>query len=308
MKLLLVSVATVVAALAGLGLWLWTPDKSRRELEAKYLVAPTDLVEIAGVQLHIRDSGRKDAPTLILLHGFGSSLQTWQPWAEALSPDFRVIRFDMPGAGLSAADTSGDYSDARRMEVLSATMDHYGIAKASLIGNSMGGKLAWKFAAAHPERVDRLVLVSPDGFASPGQQYNQRESVPSMVRLMRYALPKPLLKMNLVPAYGDPDRLTDQIVTRYHDLLLAPGAREAMIAVMEQTELVEPGPLLQNIKAPTLLLWGEKDAMIPLANANDYLKSLPDSRLVVLPGLGHVPHEEAPSTSILSLKAFLAGR
>jgi len=187
-------------------------------------------------------------------------------------------------------------------------MDHYGIAKASLIGNSMGGKLAWKFAAAHPERVDRLVLVSPDGFASPGQQYNQRESVPSMVRLMRYALPKPLLKMNLVPAYGDPDRLTDQIVTRYHDLLLAPGAREAMIAVMEQTELVEPGPLLQNIKAPTLLLWGEKDAMIPLANANDYLKSLPDSRLVVLPGLGHVPHEEAPSTSILSLKAFLAGR
>ena len=127
-----------------------------------------------------------------------------------------------------------------------------------------------------------------------------------MVKLMRYALPKPLLKMNLDPAYGDPARLTDDIVTRYHDLLLGSGNRDAMIARMEQTELVQPEPLLRGIKAPTLLLWGQKDAMIPLANADDYVKALPDCKLVVVPGVGHLPQEEVPETSLVPVKEFLS--
>jgi pimeloyl-ACP methyl ester carboxylesterase len=307
MKLLVAILLTTVVVLTGVGIiWLWTPDKSRRELEARYLGAPGDLLQIAGMQLHVRDSGCKDGPTLIVLHGFGSSLHTWEPWARALSSDYRVIRFDMPGAGLSGPDPNGDYSDARSMQVLTALMDHFGIAKASLIGNSMGGKIAWKFAAMFPDRVNKLVLVSPDGFAAPGEEYGKRQAVPSMVRLMRYALPKLLLKMNLDPAYGDPAKLTDDIVTRYHDLLLGPGNRDAMIARMEQTELVKPEPLLRNIMAPTLLLWGQKDAMIPLANADDYVKVLPNSTLVVLSGLGHLPQEEAPVTSLVPVKEFLA--
>lgn len=307
MKLLIAVPLITLVALIGFGIWLWTPDKSRRELETRYLDAPGDMLPLAGMQLHVRDSGPKDGLALILLHGFGSSLHTWEPWARALSSEYRVIRIDMPGAGLSSPDPNGDYSDARSMRVLTAVMDHFGIAKASLIGNSMGGKIAWKFAATFPDRVDKLVLVSPDGFASPGEQYGQRQPVPSMVRLMRYALPKPLLKMNLDPAYGDPARLTDDIVTRYHDLLLGSGNRDAMIARMEQTELVQPEPLLRSIKAATLLLWGQRDGMIPLANADDYLKALPDGKLVVLPGVGHLPQEEAPETSLVPVKEFLAG-
>jgi pimeloyl-ACP methyl ester carboxylesterase len=91
-------------------------------------------------------------------------------------------------------------------------------------------------------------------------------------------------------------------------LLLAPGNRDAMIARMAQTELVEPGPLLRSIRAPTLLLWGEKDAMIPAAYADDYLTFLQNQRLVVLPGLGHLPHEEAPEISVVAVKQFLAAR
>jgi pimeloyl-ACP methyl ester carboxylesterase len=308
MKLLFAVLFATVVALISVGVWLWTPDKSRRELETKYLDAPGDMLRIDGIQLHVRDRGRKDGPALILLHGFGASLHTWEPWARSLTSEYRVIRFDMPGAGLSDPDPDGDYSDARSMRVLTAVMDHFGIAKASLIGNSMGGKIAWKFAAAFPDRVDKLVLISPDGFASPGEEYGKRQPVPSMVRLMRYALPKPLLKMNLQPAYGDPAKLTDDILTRYHDLLLGPGNRDAMIARMEQTELVEPEPLLRSIMAPTLLLWGQKDAMIPIANADEYVKSLPDSKLVVLSGVGHLPQEEAPETSVVSLKQFLAAK
>lgn len=295
----LVLIALLVAFL------LWTPDRDRASLEAAYLAAPGDLVEVAGVRLHLRDSGPKDAPAVILIHGFGSSLHTWEPWAQVLAADHRVIRFDLPGSGLSAADPTGDYTDARSLQLLVALMDRLGVAHASVVGHSIGGRIAWTFAARHPERVDKLVLVAPDGFASPGFAYGTPPEMPSSVQLMRYVLPKPLLRMSLEPAYADPSLLSDALTTRYHDLMLAPGSRDALIARMQQTTLVDPLPLLRGIRAPTLLLWGEADAMIPVANAADYLKAIPDARLVSLPGVGHLPHEEAAQRSIVPVGAFL---
>ena len=301
----LVLLILLVTALAG-AWWLYTPDKSRAVLEAKYLNAPGDYLDVAGLRLHVRDSGAREAPAVILLHGFGSSLHTWEPLARALSGEYRVIRFDLPGFGLTGVDPSGDYTDARSVQVLGALMDRLGLPRASLIGNSIGGKIAWNFAALHPDRVDKLVLISPDGFASPGFEYGKKPQVPAMVRLMRYALPAFMVRQSLAPAYGDPAALTDELVTRYHDLMLAPGVRGAMIARMEQVMLADPVPMLRRIRAPTLLLWGEKDAMIPVANAADYLKSLPDARLVTFPDLGHVPQEEAPDQVSAEVRKFLA--
>jgi pimeloyl-ACP methyl ester carboxylesterase len=125
---------------------------------------------------------------------------------------------------------------------------------------------------------------------------------------MQYVLPKPLLRTNLAAAYGDPKTLTDKTVDRYYDLMLAPGVRRAMLARMEQTVREDPVPLLRRIRAPVLLVWGEKDAMIPFSNAADYTKVLPHSTLVAFPGLGHVPQEEAPAKSLVPVEAFLAGR
>jgi pimeloyl-ACP methyl ester carboxylesterase len=302
-------VITILAALAlaivAAGIWLWTPDLPRGALEAKYFDAQSSYVEVDGARLHVRDSGPRTAPAVILLHGFGSSLHTWEPWAQSLAGDFRVVRIDLPGSGLTGADPTGDYTDARGTKLLAALMDKLSIPRASLIGNSVGGRLAWKFAAQYPERVDKLVLISPDGFASPGFEYGKRPAVPALFKLVRYALPKVLLRMNLAPAYGDPEKLTDATVTRYHDLMLAPGVRAASIERMEQTVLEPPEPLLAKIRAPALLLWGERDAMIPYANAQDYLKALPGSTLVALPGLGHVPFEEAPAASLVPVRAFL---
>ena len=99
--------------------------------------------------------------------------------------------------------------------------------------------------------------------------------------------------------------MTEEVVTRYHDLMLAPGVRPAIIARMQQLNLLPPEPLLRSIQAPTLLLWGEQDQMIPLANAQDYLKALPKARLVTLPGVGHVPQEEAAAAGLAALQGFL---
>ena len=257
MKLAVVAtlLSLVVAALL---FWLWTPDRSRASLEATYLNAPGDMLDVAGLRLHVRDSGPKAAPAVILLHGFGASLHTWEPWTQGLQTDRRAIRFDLPGSGLSTPDPTGDYSDARSLQVLVALMDTLGVARAS-------------------------------------------------VKLMRYALPKPLLRMSLAPAYANPATMTDALATRYHDLMLAPGSRDALIARMEQTVLTDPAPLLKRIRAPTLLLWGEQDGMIPFANSADYMKVVPHITQVSLKGVGHVPHEEAAEASLVPVAAFLRG-
>ena len=302
----------VVLLLAALGLigggaWLYTPDKPRAALEAIYAQPPSAFVTVLGLRVHVRDTGPRDGRTVILLHGLGSSLHTWEPWASTLSQRFRVIRFDLPGFGLTGPDPSGDYGDARSVAVLAALMDALAVPRASLIGNSMGGKLAWQFAAAYPDRVDKLVLISPDGYASPGFEYGKKPDVPVVARVLPYTLPRFLLRMNLTPAYADPSRLTDATVARYYDLMLAPGVRRALLDRTEQVMLEPPEPRLRAITAPALLVWGEKDGLIPFANAQDYLKAIPDVRLVSFPDLGHVPQEEDPAQSLVPVEAFLAG-
>lgn len=299
--LALVLIAVAIAAAS----WLWTPDRDRAALEAKYATSPDDFVNVSGIRLHVRDTGPKTAQAVILVHGLGSSLHTWEAWAQTLAAEYRVIRFDLPGAGLSSPDPTNDYTDARSLQALAALMDHLKIDRASLIGNSIGGRIAWKFAAQNPSRVDRLVLIAPDGFESRGFEYGKKPQLPSVVKLMRYFLPASVLRMNLEPAYADPRALSDDVVTRYHELMLAPGGRDALIARMQQTVLENPIPFLSRIETPTLLLWGNKDAMIPLSNAQDYLRALKRSTLVTLDEMGHVPHEESPARSIEPVAAFL---
>lgn len=299
------AIVVVVPALLLLAFWLWTPDKPRSELQARYLAAPGDLVPVGPWRLHVRDSGPKGAPAVLMLHGFGGSLHSWEVWAQALSTSHRVIRFDLPGHGLSEPDPAGDYTDARSIQLTLALMDQLGVARASIVGHSIGGRIAWTFAARHPGRTDRLVLVAPDGFASPGFAYGRATEVPAVLGLMRHVLPKAVLRMNLEPAYANPQSLTDELTTRYHDLMLAPGARDAMFKRLQQTVLTDPRPMLGAINAPTLLVWGEADAMIPVANAQDYLRALKNSRLVTFPAVGHLPQEEAAQASLGAVRDFL---
>lgn len=292
------------------GGWLYTPDKARAELEALYAGPPSEFTTVMGLRVHLRDSAPSDTsgrPVLLMLHGFGGSLHSFDAWAAGLAATHRVIRIDLPGAGLTGADPSGDYSDERGIALLAELLTQRGVARATVLGHSMGGRLAWRFAAAKPERVDKLVLVAPDGFASPGFEYGKAPEVGVVAKMMTVALPKVVLRMSLAPAYAQPDTvMTDAVVTRYHDLMLAPGVRPAIIARMQQLNLLPPEPLLRSIQAPTLLLWGEQDQMIPIANAQDYLKALPNAKLVALPGVGHVPQEEAAATGLAALQAFFA--
>jgi len=304
-RLLFIGLGLVALILLGLAAWLYTPDAARGPLETRWAPPPSQFIEVAGLRLHLRDTGPRDAPPIILLHGFGSSLHAWEDWAPALEARHRMIRFDLPGFGLTGADPGRDYSDARAHAVIIALMDRLGLARADILGSSMGGRIAWSFAASHPGRVRKLVLMAPDGFASPGRAYDQPPRVPMLLRILPYTLPDFLLRPSISPAYAQPDRIPELTFQRYRAMMLAPGVRQAILDRAGQDMLVPPERLLARITAPTLLLWGSADAMVPARNAQDYLRHLADARLVVLPDTGHVPMEEAPVESVAVLLEFL---
>ena len=285
----------------------WTPDKTEQVLLQSHSRPGAARLLVQQQPVFVQDSGPRDAPVVLLLHGFGASLQTWDDWTTALQDHWRVIRLDIPGFGLSGPAVNHDYSDAADVARVIALLDQLGVQQVIIAGHSMGGRIAWNLAAAHPERVSKLVLLAPDGFPDPKAKSDKTYEVPALMGLLPYSLPQWALRMGgVAPAFADERKLTPQMMQRYHDMMLAPGVRGATLERMRQTRNSDPVVRLQSIQAPTLLLWGEKDAFIPVSNAQDYLKAMPQARLVTLPGVGHVLHEEAPQTSVQTVLEFLS--
>ena len=298
----------MIVFLLALSVWLaWTPDKSEELLLQSYSRPGTARLMVQQQPVFVQDSGPREAPAILLLHGFGASLQAWDDWAPALEKNLRVLRIDIPGFGLSGPAVNQDYSDAADVARVIAVMDQLGVQQVIVAGHSMGGRIAWNLAAAHPERVSQLVLLSPDGFPDPNAKSDKTYEVPALLGLLPYSLPQWALRMGgVAPAFADDSQLTPQMMQRYHDMMLAPGVRTALLERMRQTRNSDPVSRLQSIKAPTLLLWGEKDAFIPVSNAQDYLKAMPQAKLVTLPDVGHVLHEEAPQASVQAVLDFLS--
>jgi pimeloyl-ACP methyl ester carboxylesterase len=290
-------------ALAAYGLWV--PDMGLNELQKRYGSTPENMVSIESIRIHYKDTGPKDAPVLLLLHGFGSSLQTWDVWAGKLDKKYRVIRLDLPGFGLTGPSPSDDYSELNDLNTLTRFVDSLGITDLSVVGHSMGGKIAWTFAAAHAERVKALVLMAPDGFPQPEAIGTKPYAMPAIMGVMKFSLPKYFVRKSIEPAFVDLNELDDKLVNRYHDMLRAPGVRAAILARANQTIYTDPVPRLKQIKAPTLLIWGDEDKMIPSSNAKSYAAVLENSETVLIPKLGHLLHEEHAELGFAKVTEFL---
>jgi pimeloyl-ACP methyl ester carboxylesterase len=172
----------------------------------------------------------------------------------------------------------------------------------------MGGKMAWSLAASQPERVQALVLMAPDGFPETKDIGTKPYEVPAIMGLIKYVLPKYLVQKSIEPAFVQADALNDALVNRYFDMLRAPGVRGAILERSNQTIYTDPVPRLKAIKAPTLLIWGEKDQMIPSTNAQSYANVLSNSTTVLIPKLGHLLQEEQPEKGLAAVMQFLDGQ
>ncbi|MCU0805294.1 MAG: alpha/beta fold hydrolase, partial [Burkholderiales bacterium] len=165
MRLLAGSVAALVLVVSAFVAINWAPDRPVSALKQRWAPPPSTFVEVAGMQVHLRDEGpRDDATPVVLLHGTSASLHTWQGWADALKDERRVIRFDLPGFGLTGPTPDGVYTMDAYVRFVLAMLDRLGVQRAVLAGNSFGGSVAWATALAAPDRVAKLVLVDSAGY------------------------------------------------------------------------------------------------------------------------------------------------
>ena len=319
MKWLWRGLLALVAVLVVAFLILRTPDTDVAEMRAKYGGPPSQFVDIGGgVTVHLRDEGPKDAPVIMLLHGSNADLHTWEPWAAALKAQYRVIRFDQVGHGLTGPDPKHDYSRANYVADVLAVADKLGLQKFILGGNSMGGKHALAFAAAHPDRVTGLVLVDASGgpmLEDKAAAKDDEDSgnigftiaqTPGINLLVEQITPRSLIAQSLEQTVSVKSVANDAAVDRYWELLRYPGNRRATLKRFGYPYDPLSAAEIKAITAPTLILWGEEDRLIPLAAGQWLAKTMPNAALKTYPKIGHLPQEEAAAATLGDLGPWLA--
>jgi pimeloyl-ACP methyl ester carboxylesterase len=293
------------------------PDRPVETLVARWAPAPSDFIEVKGQVVHIRDEGPRhtgdgDPLPVVLIHGTSASLHTWEGWVKALKGQRRVITFDLPGFGLTGPFAGqyvpDDYHGDTYARFVLDLLDVLQLPRVVLGGNSLGGEVAWRTAVIAPERVASLVLVDAVGpaFTPKSMPMAFRVArVPVLNRISEWALPRSLVAQGVADVYGDPSRVTAELVDRYFELALREGNRRALAMRMQNLVVGDGFEKVGTLQQPTLILWGGRDQLIPPAVAQQFHTRIAGSQLVVFDTLGHVPQEEDPARSVVPVKAFL---
>jgi pimeloyl-ACP methyl ester carboxylesterase len=256
-------------------------------------------VDVDGIRVHYQEAGDKTNPALVLIHGFASSTLVWSKVFLSLAQaGFRVIAVDLLGYGYSGKPRNGEYTIAGQARLLIGLLDRLGVRRAMFVGSSYGGAVAATCALDHSQRVEKLVLVGPVN--------NNR---PLRFKLMRiFGTPvfgdvvsplligsRRLLRKRMKRVY---DRhawvLDERRVDARHFPLRASGTQRAIIRTVRGWDAERISRDAHLIRQPTLLIWGENDLEIPLADGERLHEAISGSRFVVFLNCGHLPHEEYP--------------
>ncbi|MBJ7438532.1 MAG: alpha/beta hydrolase [Sphingopyxis sp.] len=306
-----VLIAIVIAFLA-----LRTSDTDRDAMIAKYSgPAGAFVAGPAGQRIHYRDQGKRGGPAIILLHGSNSSLHTWEPLVERLGRTYRIVTLDLPGHGLTGGTPDKDYSAdgmAAAVDVVAAKLglDHF-----ILGGNSMGGWVAWRYALAQPTRVDALLLLD-----AAGMPLRKGEKAPESnvgFRILKYPAgrwlatqitPRTLVEQSLRGSVEKQAIVDEAMIDRYWELLRFPGNREATVLRARMDREPAMAARIGDIKAPTLILFGDRDRLINPSAAQTFHERIAGSEVVLLKGIGHLPMDEDPDATAAAIADFLTRR
>ncbi|HKV37462.1 MAG TPA: alpha/beta hydrolase [Pyrinomonadaceae bacterium] len=256
-------------------------------------------VEIDGVRVHYQEAGESNHPALVLIHGFASSTLVWSKvFLNLAEAGFRVIAVDLLGYGYSGKPRNGEYTIAGQASLLTKLLEYLGIKRATLVGSSYGGAVAATCALDHAQRVDKLVLVGTVNNNQPLRYHLMRLfSSPVLGDVVSPLLigSRRLLRKRMKRVYDRHEWVLDERrVDARHFPLRASGTHRAMIRTVRSWDAERISRDAHLIQQPTLLLWGENDIDIPLADGERLHEEIPGSRLIVFLNCGHLPHEEYP--------------
>ncbi|MEQ8404350.1 MAG: alpha/beta fold hydrolase [Oceanicaulis sp.] len=285
--------------------WLLQPV-DRSQAQARWMSEEDRLVEAAGQTWRVRESGPEAAPAVVLVHGFSHSLESLEPLADALERDHRVIRFDLPGHALTGAREDAAYSVDATVDQVGALLKTIAPDQYVLGGHSLGGLVAWRHAAEHEDDVRGLVLIAPGGYPNLGVG-DEPAPVPQQVRLYLTAAPMAGVEAATAVLYADPSRITEAQLERIQAMMRIEGVGPALVQRIEQFTLPDPNPVLRGIETPTLILWGQRDAMISPEHGPRFAAAMPNARLTLIEDAGHMPVEEQPEATAQAVRRFLEG-
>ena len=268
-----------------------------------------NFVLVNGAKIHYQCAG--SGRPLLLLHGLVGSVENWRHNIGFLSHDSQVYAVDLFNMGQSERIPGLDAGLEATADRLADYMDAIGLDEADIAGHSHGGAVAMMFASRHPGRVRRLILFAPaNPFCDLGNQlirFYQTRFGNWFARQIP-ALPRKLKATALSRMYGDPTRVALGALEGYTDGLRVPGTIDHVLQVI-QCWFVDMGLLRSALKdltpKPTLLIWGDRDRAVGLNSAHHLQRMLPQSSLLVLPGVGHIPFEEMPDACNQAMRDWL---
>ena len=263
-------------------------DISKESIEAKYLLESSDFIEIDGVNIHFAIDG--SGPDLLLLHANYANLFDWNPWVNLLKDHYRVIRIDIPGHGLTAADPSNDYSMQRTIFLLEGFLNAFEVQKLSIAGASLGGTIGLHYTRRNPEKVENLILVSPGALNPRIRGRNEPVKLPKPFEIIAYFTPRLITESLLRGGFGDPENVTEELIDRWYDLLLREGQRDAQIARVNQYVSGDIDQVLSEVRAPALIMWGKKNNVVPVDLAyemKDMMKNSLRIEMIIYESGGH---------------------
>lgn len=276
--------------------------------------ADSHFLEINGQKVHYKIDGSGE-PVMVLLHGFASNVDSWRKVMQPLSEIGTVTAYDRTGFGLSERPEYGSwkgenpYSTDAQANLLIGLMDALNIKKAYLVGNSAGGTLAVYTALLYPQRVQALVLVDAAIYIGGGIP----DWIKPLLRTPQMRRLGPLPSQNLASrgdqlietAWHDPSKISDQTLEDYRRPLKIKGWDKALWEFTLASTSLDLPQKLSLINAPTLVLTGDDDRIVPTEQSVRLAQELPDARLMVIQDCGHVPQEECPEEFLRAVTYFI---
>ena len=274
-------------------------------LKKKYTSDHSKFIEIEGMNVHYQRLGK--GHPFVLVHGFSGHTWNWRAWMKHLSNDFELIVMDLPGFGLTGPHPKGDYSTEMSIRFLDEFLTKIGVDTFHLAGNSMGGSISWAYTLAHPAKVKKLILIDAGGYPKESKKTIAGFKIlqyPIFHPLITKITPRSIIKKSLSGTYVDQSFATEKEVDLYMDMIRRAGNRQVLIDRMKIPRKNKSASI-KNINNPTLILWGDKDIIIPVSNAHKFHKDIPHSKLIIYENVGHLPMDEVGEQSANDVRLFL---